>query len=58
MGRKTLDTPKVRISVRLDGEVFPELEQIAKNEGRTVANLLAQLGADAVKRKKRQSKGS
>lgn len=58
MGRKPLDTPKVRISVRLDGDVFPELEQMAKRQGRTVANLLAQLGAEAVKQEQHHSKVS
>lgn len=55
MGRKAHEIPKVRVNVRIDPEIYPQLELKAKKEGRTVANLLAQLGAEAVQQEQKAS---
>jgi predicted transcriptional regulator len=40
-----------RLTVTLDDELYEKLEEIAKEQERTVPNLLAYLGREAVKRR-------
>lgn len=39
---------KVRVNVRIPEEVYPKLEDLARKQNRTVANLLSHLGITAV----------
>jgi predicted DNA-binding ribbon-helix-helix protein len=41
MGRKALEVPKIRVSVRIDSTAYTELENLARKQGRTVANLIS-----------------
>lgn len=56
MGRKAHEVPKVRVSVRIDQNAYMELEDLAKTQGRTVANLISFLAEQEAMKQKETAK--
>lgn len=52
MGRKAHEVSKVRVHVRLNPDVYVDLEELAKKQGRTVANLISFLAEQETQRQK------
>ncbi|OWY64806.1 hypothetical protein B7486_45295 [cyanobacterium TDX16] len=52
----TVATDKSKVSVYMDSELKKDLEALAKEEGRSVSNLLERLATQAVKDAKQEGK--